>query len=122
MADKFEVLTQKINTKDRAITTLENYKDSVTSTLQQKDKQLETLRVEFSHERTEFSEKLSSLKKKYEKKEDELTQKKIEFERDAALQKQSIVFTEQKAQDLQAQLDKTVSRYEDRIKIDREEI
>lgn len=34
------------------------------------------------------------LKKKLDKKEDEFNQKKIEFERDSALQKQHIVFTE----------------------------
>jgi hypothetical protein len=34
-----------------------------------------------------LQDKLSQIKKKFEKKEDELTQKKIEFEREAALQK-----------------------------------
>jgi phage baseplate assembly protein W len=38
------------------------------------------------------------------------------------LQKQQISFTEQKASELQAQQEKIIVRYEDRIKIDREEL
>ena len=87
-----------------------------------KDKQLESQRAEFVEEKSELLTKTEDLKKRFETKEDELTQKKIDFEREQALQKQQIVFTEQKASDLQGQLDKTVQRYEDRIKIDREEM
>lgn len=65
---------------------------------------------------------MDQVKKKFEAKEDELTHKKIEFEREQALQKQQISFTEQKATELQLQQDKIIGRYEDRIKIDREEL
>lgn len=122
MMDKIEQLSRKMETKERMITTLENHKEGFSASIMQKDKQIETLRTEYQAEKLEIQNKSFELKKKLEKKEDEFNQKKIEFERDAALQKQHIVFTEQKAQDLQAQLDKTIQRYEDRIKIDREEI
>ena len=66
--------------------------------------------------------KYTELKQKIEEKEDELTQKKIDFERQSALNQQQILFTEQKANDLKAQLERLVQQYEDRIKMDREEL
>lgn len=66
--------------------------------------------------------KYTELKQKIEEKEDELTQKKIDFERQSALNQQQILFTEQKANDLKAQLERLVLQYEDRIKMDREEL
>lgn len=92
--DKLEQLTQKNNTKDRQITTLENYKESLTLSMQQKDKTIETMRNEFQNEKRDLLEKHDKLKKRLELKEDELTQKKIENEREHALQNQKIVFTE----------------------------
>jgi hypothetical protein len=103
LVDKLEQVTQKCNTKDRQITTLENFKDSLTQTIQQKDKTIENMRAEFIDEKREMAEKLENLKKRLESKEDEYTQRKIESEREQALQKQQIVFTEQKASDLQQQ-------------------
>jgi hypothetical protein len=78
-------MTQKANTKDRQITTLENYKDSLTQTVAQKDKQMEALRNEFQEEKRDILEKLDRIKKRLEVKEDELTQMKIENERENAL-------------------------------------
>jgi hypothetical protein len=78
-------MTQKANTKDRQITTLENYKDSLTQTVAQKDKQMEALRNEFQDEKRDILEKLDRIKKRLEVKEDELTQMKIENERENAL-------------------------------------
>jgi hypothetical protein len=46
---------------------------------------LENLRMEFQDEKRDLTEKMEQVKKKFEAKEDELTHKKIEFEREQAL-------------------------------------
>lgn len=51
----------------------------------QKDKQMEALRNEFQDEKRDILEKLDRIKKRLEVKEDELTQMKIENERENAL-------------------------------------
>ncbi len=73
-------------------------------------------------ERADLLQRYQELKVKIDEKEDELTQRKIDFERERALNQQQIQFTEQKASDLNTQLERTVQRYEDRIKMDREEL
>jgi len=108
LVEKIEGMTLRITSSERTLTTLENQKDALTANLASKDKQIEDSRAEFLAEKTELISKSDDLKKRFESKEDELTQKKIDFEREQALQKQQIVFTEQKASDLQNQLDKTV--------------
>ena len=85
LVDKVEQVTQRCNTKDRQITTLENFKDSLTQTTQQKDKTIESMRAEFANEKRDLLEKLDNLKKRLEIKEDENTQRKIESEREQAL-------------------------------------
>lgn len=56
----------------------------------------------------------------FEEKENELTQKKTDFERQSALNQQQILSTEKKVNDLNAQLE--ISKiYEDKIKKDQKE-
>lgn len=62
--------------------------------MSQKDKQIEAIRNEFAEEKRDILDRLDKIKKRLEAKEDELTQMKIENERENALQKQQIVFTE----------------------------
>ena len=57
------------------------------------------------------------MKHKLEGREDELNYKNINYEKDAALMKQQIKFAEAKAAEMQTQYERTVQRYEDRIKI-----
>lgn len=82
LVDKVEQVTQRCNTKDRQITTLENFKDSLTQTALQKDKMIESLRAEFVNEKRDLLDKHDNLKKRLEIKEDENTQRKIESERE----------------------------------------
>ncbi len=65
--------------------------------------------------------KITELRHKYAEVLDELTQKKIDYELQSALNQQYILFNEGKVSDLSDQLEGTVQRYEDRIKMDREE-
>jgi len=73
-------------------------------------------------ERIEITEKYNELKGKLDQREDELNHKNINFEKDGALMKQQIKFAEAKAAEMQTQYERTVQRYEDRIKIDKDEM
>ena len=88
----------------------------------QKEKVLNDHRQEHEMERLELIEKYNEVKGKLEGREDELNHKNINFEKDGALMKQQIKFAEAKATEMQTQYDRTVQRYEDRIKIDKEEM
>ena len=87
-----------------------------------KEKKLEELKEEFEMERIEIQEKYNEIRGKLEGKEDELNHKNINFEKDAALMKQQIKFAEAKAAENQTQYERMVQRYEERIKIDKEEM
>ena len=77
---------------------------------------------EYEMDRLEITEKLNELKHKLEGREDELNYKNINYEKDAALMKQQIKFAEAKAAEMQTQYERTVQRYEDRIKMDKDEM
>lgn len=51
-----------------------------------------------------------------------MNHKNIDFEKDQALMKQQIKFAEAKSSEMQTNYERTVQRYEDRIKIDKEEM
>ena len=73
-------------------------------------------------EKTEISEKLNEIKGRLEQREDELNHKNINFEKDGALMKQQIKFAESKSAEMQTNYERMVERYEERIKIDKEEM
>ena len=118
---KIERLTAEITRKERAITTFENQKDSLSQQLAQKDKQLQELRHEQSSEKGELHEKIEALRAKHQETLDELTQRKIEFERDKALKSQQLQFQEQRIQELSKQLEDTIKRYDERLRFEKEE-
>lgn len=61
------------------------------------------------------------MRQKHQESLDELTQRKIEFERDKALKGQQLQFQDQRIQELTRQLEETIKRYDERIRSDREE-
>lgn len=79
-------------------------------------------REEYELEKIEISERYNDVKSKLDTREDELNHKNINFEKDGALMKQQIKFAEAKASEMQVQYERTVQRYEDRIKIDKDEM
>lgn len=121
LISKIEKLTAEITRKERAITTYENQKDSLSQQLGQKDKQLQELRKEQNSEKGELQEKIEQLRAKHQETLDELTQRKIEFERDKALKSQQLQFQEQRIQELSRQLEDTIKRYDERLRFEREE-
>lgn len=122
LVEKSEVASNKIAALERAKITNENQIESLKSQCASKEKSLMEIRDEFDAERGDLGTKYAELKTKFEQKEDDLNHKTINFEKDQALMKQQIKFAEAKAGEMQTQYERTVQRYEDRIKIDKEEM
>ncbi len=88
MISKIEKLTGELTRKERTITTLENQKETLTIQIQQKEKSILDMRKENQGEKSDMNDKLELLRSKQQETLDELTQRKIEFERDKALKTQ----------------------------------
>lgn len=80
------------------------------------------IRNELSAEKGEMQEKIETIRLKLSETLDELTQKKIEFERDKALKTQQLQFQDQRINELSKQLEDTIKRYEERLRSEREEL
>ena len=61
---------------------------------------MQQAREEGSHDKSEMNDKLEAMRLKHSETLDELTQKKIEFERDKALKSQQLQFQEQRITEL----------------------
>ncbi len=92
MIAKIERLTADLTRKERQVTTLENQKESAMQQLAQREKLLQQAREEGASEKAEMNDKIEGLRGKQSETLDELTQKKIEFERDKALKTQQLQF------------------------------
>lgn len=68
--------------------------------MQQKEKSLQDARNEMLAEKSEMNDKIELLRSKNSETLDDLTQKKIEFERDKALKTQQLQFQEQRITEL----------------------
>jgi hypothetical protein len=82
---KIEKLTSELTRKERTITTLENQKESFAQQMAAKEKIILEIRKENSSEKTDLADKVEHMRQKHQEALDELTQRKIEFERDKAL-------------------------------------
>ena len=94
MNERIDTLASEISKRDRTILSLENQKEGLTNQLQYKEKALEEMRQEGQGEKSSLIQKLEDLKTKYDHVMDELTQSKINFEREKALKDQKITFQE----------------------------
>lgn len=90
--------------------------------MQQKEKALSDARTEMVAEKSEMNDKIEALRSKNSETLDELTQKKIEFERDKALKTQQLQFQEQRISELSRQVEETIKRYEERLRSEREDL
>lgn len=80
------------------------------------------MRNELQGDKSDLNIKLEGMRVKHQEALDELTQRKIDFERDKALKSQQLIFQEQRISELSKQLDDTIKRYEERLRSDREEL
>lgn len=85
MNDKIEHLSAEVSKRDRAVLQLENQKEALQNQLRNKEKEMEEMRQDKNQERNSLAVKIEDLKIKYEKAMDDLTQTKIDNERDKAL-------------------------------------
>ena len=75
---------------------LENIKDGLTQQINNKEQALNELKGDSQKEKLSQIAKIEELKQKYDKSMDELTQSKIDFEREKALKDQKLTFQEQR--------------------------
>ena len=94
MGEKIEQLSMEISKRDRQILSLENTKDSLKSQIDNKEKLNEELKGDIQNEKVQLHQKIEELKQKYEQSMDDLTQSKINFEREKALKDQRLAFQE----------------------------
>lgn len=73
-------------------------------------------------EKSDLSEKIEQVRVKHQEVLDDLTQRKIEYERDKALKTQQLQFQEQRITELTKQLEDTIRRYDERLKQEREDM
>jgi hypothetical protein len=83
--EKVEILTSEVSKRERAILSLENQKDALINQINNKDKIMDELRADSQKEKINLISKIEELKQKYDKAMDELTQNKIDAEREKAL-------------------------------------
>ena len=99
--EKAENAANKITQLERSRITLENQVDSLKLQISQKEKLAAEVKEEFENEKFEISAKYAELKKRLEEKEDELNHKNINFEKEHALMKQQIHFSDKKVEEMQ---------------------
>jgi hypothetical protein len=87
-----------------------------------KEKFASGMKEEYEQEKADMHAKYDDLKQKFEAKEDELNAKNINFEKDQALNKQQLKFVEKQLEESKTHYDRTVQRYEEKIKIEKEEM
>ena len=80
------------------------------------------MRSEQNTEKSDLSDKIEVMRSKHQETLDDLTQRKIEFEREKALKGQQLIFQEQRIGELTKQLEDTVKRYDERIVQEREDL
>jgi chromosome segregation ATPase len=121
MSEKLEQLSMEVSKRDRNILSLENAKEGLKSQLEGKDKANEELRTDFQTEKVQLHQKIEELKQKYENSMDELTQSRINFEREKALKDQRLQFQEQRLTEYHDQMNQTIERYEERLKQEKDD-
>lgn len=92
LTEKIEQLTSEVAKRERAIVSLENQKESYANQLKNKEQSLQENKADILAEKNSLIQKIEDLKSKYDTAMDELTQGKIDQERDKALKDQKINF------------------------------
>lgn len=96
MSEKIEQLTAEISKRERTILSLENQKESMSSQMKNKEQSLDDAKNEILGEKKSLVAKIEEMKSKYDSAMDELTQNKINAEREKALKDQRLTFQEQR--------------------------
>ena len=85
MLQKIDKITLELAQKERTIHSLETQKEAQLQQIASKDKTIAEIRQEIYNEKGQSNEKMESLRQKMQETLDELSAKKIEYERERAL-------------------------------------
>ena len=121
LIEKIERLSHELTTKERELTTFENKNDSLKQELERNTKTNDEWKTEKLSEKNGLIEKVEALKQKNQQISDELMQRKLESSKEAALSKQHEEFQDKKIKELQTTIEELTSRYEEKIKIQKQE-
>ena len=89
MSERIEQLTAEVSKRERTILSLENQKESMSSQMKNKEQSLDDAKNEILGEKKSLVAKIEEMKSKYDSAMDELTQNKINAEREKALKDQT---------------------------------
>jgi hypothetical protein len=89
--------------------------------MKNKEKSLDDTKNEIMGEKKSLVAKIEEMKAKYDSAMDELTQNKINAEREKALKDQRLTFQEQRIKEYHDQMTQSIERYEERLKQEKEE-
>lgn len=92
MSEKIEQLSNEVSKRERAILSLENQKESMASQMKSKEQSLDDTKNEILGEKKALVAKIEEMKQKYDSAMDDLTQNKINAEREKALKDQRLTF------------------------------
>lgn len=119
--DRIEKLSHEITVKEKQITTLESRSESARQDMERSGKYLAEWKEERVAEKNALNERIEALKTKNQELADDLMQRRLEFSRESALLKQQADFQDSKISELQANLEETVKRYEEKLKAMKQE-
>ncbi|CAD8091386.1 unnamed protein product [Paramecium sonneborni] len=116
LIQKIDVLSSQLNNLQKEHMALQQKKDLLENEKTRKEQQFEQSRKEWQEEKREQVERLEETKLRLQKMNDEFLEKKIEYGRETALIQQQNEFLQKKIEDLQRQIDTQQSRFDEKIK------
>lgn len=115
LIEKIENLTRDLNNKDNDLINLTQKYEDLLKNAGIKDEMIEKVKGELGNEKNENANKLEDLKKKNQGISSEYLEKKIEYEKNAALSHQQIEFLNNRVGDLQRVLDENMKLANEKI-------
>lgn len=113
--EKIENLTRELNNKDNDLINLTQKYEDLLKNAGIKEETIEKIKEELANEKNENSNKLEELKKKNQSISSEYLEKKIEYEKNAALSHQQIEFLNNRVGELQRVLDENMKLANEKI-------
>ncbi|CAD8065990.1 unnamed protein product [Paramecium primaurelia] len=116
LISKIDVLSSQLNNLQKEHMALQQKKDLLENEKTRKEQQFEQTRKEWQEEKRELIDRFEETKSRLQKMNDEFLEKKIEYGRETALTQQQNEFLQKKIEDLQKQIDTQQSRFDEKIK------
>lgn len=104
------------NKKEKSIMNLTHLKDQLANSLEKRESTIEDQKREIAELNSIYEKTSEDLKKRLQDLSNEYLEKKIEYEKQAALREQEIEFNSRKVKELEHQVDNSMKQAEERFK------